>query len=143
MMYSQKFHLNYHIFIECSNSSLLISKCSKSFAKLVSLFCAQMACWHTPHQYIYLPPSLLIASYLQCLTIITFVKLTVTINIFQYDFLTLEHFCRSEYVSTRRLRALITYWCHVCCLRFRRDDLIVDGVLASTKMLQIKKIILK
>ena len=37
-------------------------------------------------------------------------------------------FCRSEYdVSTRRLRALITYWCHVCCLRFRRDDLIVDG----------------
>ena len=27
-------------------------------------------------------------------------------------------FCRSEYdVSTRRLRALISYWCHVCCLR--------------------------
>ena len=26
--------------------------------------------------------------------------------------------CRSDYdVSTRRLRALITYWCHVCCLR--------------------------
>ena len=22
---------------------------------------------------------------------------------------------------------LITYWCHVCCLRFRRDNLIVDG----------------
>ena len=36
--------------------------------------------------------------------------------------------CRSEYdVSTRHLRALITYWCHVCCLRLRRDDLIVDG----------------
>ena len=35
--------------------------------------------------------------------------------------------CRSEYdVSTRHLRALITYWCHVCCLRFWRDDLIVD-----------------
>ena len=43
-------------------------------------------------------------------------------------YLLLEHICRSEYdVSTRRLRALITYWCHVCCLRFRRDDLIVDG----------------
>ena len=36
--------------------------------------------------------------------------------------------CRNEYnVSTRHLRALITYWCHVCCLRFRRDNLIVDG----------------
>ena len=32
-------------------------------------------------------------------------------------YLLLEHFCRSEYdVSTRRLRAFITYWGHVCCL---------------------------
>ena len=34
-------------------------------------------------------------------------------------YLLLEHFCRSEYdVSTRRLRAFITYWCHVCCFIF-------------------------
>ena len=30
-------------------------------------------------------------------------------------------------VSTRQLRALFTYWCHVCCLRFLRDNLVVDG----------------
>ena len=30
-------------------------------------------------------------------------------------------------VSIRQLRTLFTYWCHVCCLRFWRDDLIVDG----------------
>ena len=36
--------------------------------------------------------------------------------------------CRSEYnVSVRQLRTLFTYWCHVCCLRFRRDNLVVDG----------------
>ena len=37
-------------------------------------------------------------------------------------------FCRSKYdVSVRHLRALFTYWCPVCCLRFRRDNLVVDG----------------
>ena len=36
--------------------------------------------------------------------------------------------CRSEYdVLVRKLRTLFTYWCHVCCLRFRRDNLVVDG----------------
>ena len=30
-------------------------------------------------------------------------------------------------VSIHQLRTLFTYWCHVCCLRFRRDNLIVDG----------------
>ena len=30
-------------------------------------------------------------------------------------------------VSTRHLRTLFTYWCHVCCLRFRPDNLVVDG----------------
>ena len=30
-------------------------------------------------------------------------------------------------VSTRQLRALFTYWCHMCWLRFRRDNLVVDG----------------
>ena len=31
-------------------------------------------------------------------------------------------FCRSEYdVSVRQLRTLFTYWCHVCCLRFRQN----------------------
>ena len=30
-------------------------------------------------------------------------------------------------VSIRQLRTVFTYWCHVCCLRFRRDNLIVDG----------------
>jgi len=40
----------------------------------------------------------------------------------------LELFNVEEYdVSIRQLRTLFTYWCHVCCLRFRRDNLIVDG----------------
>ena len=30
-------------------------------------------------------------------------------------------------VSIRQLRTLFTYWCHMCCLRFRQDNLIVDG----------------
>ena len=30
-------------------------------------------------------------------------------------------------VSTSHLRALFTYWCHECCLRFRRDNLVVNG----------------
>ena len=35
---------------------------------------------------------------------------------------------KGEYdVSNRHLRVLFTYWCHVCCLRFRRDNLVVDG----------------
>ena len=29
-------------------------------------------------------------------------------------------------VSTFQLRDLFTYWCHVCWLRFRRDNLVVD-----------------
>ena len=29
--------------------------------------------------------------------------------------------------STHHLRALFTYWCHVCCLGFWRDTLVVDG----------------
>ena len=29
-------------------------------------------------------------------------------------------------VSTCQLRDLFTYWCHVCWLRFRRDNLVVD-----------------
>ena len=42
--------------------------------------------------------------------------------------LTLELNVEYEYeVSIRQLRTLFTYWCHVCCLRFRRDNLIVDG----------------
>ena len=30
-------------------------------------------------------------------------------------------------VSTRQLRALFTYWCHVCWLTFQQDNLVVDG----------------
>ena len=30
-------------------------------------------------------------------------------------------------VLTSHLRALFTYLCHMCCLRFRRDNLVVDG----------------
>ena len=42
--------------------------------------------------------------------------------------LTLELNVEDEYdVSIRQLRALFTYWCHVCCLRFRRGNLVVDG----------------
>ena len=42
--------------------------------------------------------------------------------------------CRSECdVLTRRLRALITYWCHVCCLRFRRDEKSEGGHIHQTE----------
>ena len=30
-------------------------------------------------------------------------------------------------VSAHQLRALFMYWCHVCWLRFQRDNLVVDG----------------
>ena len=30
-------------------------------------------------------------------------------------------------MTFRQLRALFTYWCHVCWLRFRGDNLVVDG----------------
>ena len=47
---------------------------------------------------------------------------------FLYDWLTLELYVEYEYdISIRQLRTLFTYWCHICCLRFRRDNLIVDG----------------
>ena len=37
-------------------------------------------------------------------------------------------------VSTHQLRALFTYWCNVCRLRIRRDNLVVDGrQMASLK----------
>ena len=42
--------------------------------------------------------------------------------------LTLELNVEDVYdVSIRHLRTLFMYWCHVCCLRFWRDNLIVDG----------------
>ena len=38
---------------------------------------------------------------------------------FSMIYLLWRFICRSEYdVSTRHLRTLFTYWCHVCCLRF-------------------------
>ena len=33
----------------------------------------------------------------------------------------------NDVVSTLQLRALFTYWFHVCLFRFRRDNLVVDG----------------
>ena len=42
--------------------------------------------------------------------------------------LTLEFNVEDEYdVSIRQLWTLFTYWCHVCCLIFWRDNLVVDG----------------
>ena len=41
--------------------------------------------------------------------------------------LTLELNVEDEYdVSIHQLWTLFMYWCHVCCLRFRRDNLVVD-----------------
>ena len=40
----------------------------------------------------------------------------------------MEHNVEDEYdVSICQLQTLFMYWCHVCCLKFRRDNLVVDG----------------
>ena len=47
--------------------------------------------------------------------------------VFRYNLLTLERNVEDEYdISVRQLRTLFTYWCHVCCLRYQWDNLVVD-----------------
>ena len=42
-------------------------------------------------------------------------------------------------VSTRHLRALFTYWCHVCCLRFQRDNLVNEAICMKQRAPTMKR----